>query len=514
MNMREEMKKQLRGKLISLKVDATTKGSRSFLGVNIQYIDEGVLKLQTLAVKEMLTRHTGKNIRHEIIEILDMYEIKVENIITLTTDTGSNMLKAAELIQESQEDVAQELIDEVPETEYELATLDFKLQSIRCAAHTLQLAVDDAVKETDGLRELLDVVRKMARHLRTPCLVRLLKKESLPTPVLDVTTRWSSIYDMLVSVHRLKNFIHDEDIERSQGGKDGNSTPKENALSEEQWDSLEETIEALEPAKIATKRLQEEQLLLSDMYGVWLECKFKTAARKSALAKALRDRMDEREKGRINKEGNEKLPPLLEYPGFLAALFMDPRYFSVLNSEQQESAKKYLVNLWKRLEKLRSPVKPDSIQIQLLDNEVRTSSVMSDEDDDDDCEISAFLKAQDVQRRNDKESWTKVNILTMLDQYYKHTRQLSRKKNLLEFWESRRLLQPELYTLATTVLAIPATQVSVERLFSSLRYVMSPLRYNLTADIIDDVLLIHNNDFLGLIFLRTVRRIRYFICQQ
>lgn len=47
--------------------------------------------------------------------------------------------------------------------------------------------------------------------------------------------------------------------------------------------------------------------------------------------------------------------------------------------------------------------------------------------------------------------------------------------------------------LAKVVFAVPATQVGVERLFSSLKFVLSNLRYNLNENIVDDILVIRNN---------------------
>lgn len=67
-------------------------------------------------------------------------------------------------------------------------------------------------------------------------------------------------------------------------------------------------------------------------------------------------------------------------------------------------------------------------------------------------------------------------------------------QNILEYWESQKITRPKLYALAKVVLAVPATQVSVERLFSSLRFVMERLRYNLNDTTVENILVIRNND--------------------
>ena len=70
---------------------------------------------------------------------------------------------------------------------------------------------------------------------------------------------------------------------------------------------------------------------------------------------------------------------------------------------------------------------------------------------------------------------------------------LDSKQNILEFWNKEKNNSPELYSLAQIALAVPPTQVSVERLFSSLKYVLSPLRYNLSDDIVNDILILRTN---------------------
>lgn len=65
--------------------------------------------------------------------------------------------------------------------------------------------------------------------------------------------------------------------------------------------------------------------------------------------------------------------------------------------------------------------------------------------------------------------------------------------NFLQFWPLIRVSEPQLYDLVMIVLATPATQVSVKRLFSGLRYIMSTLRANLREDITDSIMLIRSN---------------------
>lgn len=73
-------------------------------------------------------------------------------------------------------------------------------------AHTLQLAVMDCLKD-DGIFEVLNKVRYLAKRLRNQTYSYLIKKEKLKLPILDCVTRWHSTSDMLERIIFLKEFI-------------------------------------------------------------------------------------------------------------------------------------------------------------------------------------------------------------------------------------------------------------------------------------------------------------------
>ncbi|CAH0389159.1 unnamed protein product [Bemisia tabaci] len=114
--------------------------------------------MRTLGVSELTGRHTGENLRDVIIEVLEEYDINIKEVYTSTTDNGSNMMKVSDLLKEMQE--AQEIDEaslEVNMQMPEVLDLDFvllnedemvaaekqSLTTVPCAAHVLQLAVED-----------------------------------------------------------------------------------------------------------------------------------------------------------------------------------------------------------------------------------------------------------------------------------------------------------------------------------------------------------------------------------
>lgn len=65
--------------------------------------------------------------------------------------------------------------------------------------------------------------------------------------------------------------------------------------------------------------------------------------------------------------------------------------------------------------------------------------------------------------------------------------------NILDFFNDVKLKQPHLTAIAQVVLATPATQVSVERAFSALHFILSERRSSISADNLNSLLLIKLN---------------------
>lgn len=59
----------------------------------------------------------------------------------------------------------------------------------------------------------------------------------------------------------------------------------------------------------------------------------------------------------------------------------------------------------------------------------------------------------------------------------------------LQFWKDLKVHQPELYSLAVSVLAVPSSQISVERAFSALALILTHLRTNLNKATLANILI-------------------------
>ena len=411
--IKKEIKEDIRDKFISLKIDIATRMDRAILGINIQLIKNGKLTLRTIAMKELTHRHTAEYIKNAVADVLEQYEISISQIYTVTTDNGANMLKSVKLLSNEQlkenafadedspgtsqaassnSDVENDVYsDEDSECEAtdssafnieilleSLAAFDFvestsrpMLRGLRCAAYTLQLAVDDALKQS-SLKSDIAKARHVCKILRNPSIMVILKKLKRKKPILDCVTRWHSTCDMLQRLLSLKDFCQEMAVSNA-----------ELHLLESQWNLFSEIVTALEPARKAAKALQQQHLTLGDFYGIWLRCKLEISkASPTEFSQLLLSSIKKRELA------------LLENDVFVACIFLDPRYKVLLNEEEKTSAIAHLQNTWISLQNLKSQ------SINFTDQNRLSPDLRNSGNDDDDLEV--MLKAHELESAKQK----------------------------------------------------------------------------------------------------------------
>ena len=195
--IRRDIQNEIIVRLVCLKVDTASRLGRSFLGLNMQYIKDGKVVLRTLCAKEIHGSHTAENLKSEIKRVLAMYGLTLRNVYSVTTDNASNMVKCVQLMaEEIQEEQPSELEEDTTEnlTLWDLEE-NLEIKSVRCAAHTLQLAVCAVIKK-DPYVGIIEKVRQLSKQLRLPSMSVTLKALGLLKPPVDCQTRWNSTYDM------------------------------------------------------------------------------------------------------------------------------------------------------------------------------------------------------------------------------------------------------------------------------------------------------------------------------
>lgn len=186
-----------------MKFDIASRHGKSFLGINVQFIQNKKIQLRTLSIKLLEERHTAEYLNTVLKETLERYEVPITNVYTCTSDNGANMVKLTKLLRDDQDQCLAENYEEdddenledvvsvdetsdsndsssqVEEDEYLLAANSIGVMEkekekeegvekfvededgtpegavdeegllilVRCAAHTLQLCVWDIMKK-------------------------------------------------------------------------------------------------------------------------------------------------------------------------------------------------------------------------------------------------------------------------------------------------------------------------------------------------------------------------------
>lgn len=248
----QKIREEVKNRPLSLLVDATTKRRRSILGVSVQYILNGKHQIRSIGMLLLDESHTSAYLAKKICELLLQFNIKPRQIVAITTDNGANVVKMVRSLSSEMAVIENNLpqmsrgteicdddieiyLQNVPDCTDEEAlnavfqsdgeddlpianenlldavvrdvraendtSLIWDIQGIRCAAHTLQLAIRDALQKLEKpIQNVITICRRIAKTMRLQSTAHELKLAAIEfnVPHLDVETRWSSTYIMVI----------------------------------------------------------------------------------------------------------------------------------------------------------------------------------------------------------------------------------------------------------------------------------------------------------------------------
>ena len=188
------------------------------------------------------------------------------------------------------------------------------MEHVRCAEHTLNLAIMDGVKEINTSR-VISNIRNKCKELRNGGPNEYLKEKTGLVALIDQETRWGSISAMLTRFVELKPHIQSlaRLIDKLK-------------MTEFQWNEVEELSNLLKKPLEITKKLQYEGLTAGYFYRKWTGLKLFLNDNGSLFAKDMVKSMEKRE-------------GLLLSPTLLAAVLVDCRHAELLSRDQSETAK-------------------------------------------------------------------------------------------------------------------------------------------------------------------------------
>lgn len=283
--IRLKVKREIRHRMISLKLDVASRGGKSVLGVNIQYYSkvERKIVIRTLGMITLESRHTSSYLELMINALLKLYDIDKRNIYSYTSDNGKNMISLGNLIKTTQHflllnDELRHLQNNYSDEDNEDEDNDYDNNEnnastsehenikkclnevftifvvIRCAAHTLQLAVLDTIKQLD-CHSMIDDIRNVVKIIKLDRIKEARKSLGIKTPKLDVVTRWNSMYQMLKTLQNQKELL----IKLFQ------TSAKEferHIFDVKHWNLIDKFVEAFAAPYECTKLLQFKQMCI------------------------------------------------------------------------------------------------------------------------------------------------------------------------------------------------------------------------------------------------------------
>ncbi|XP_055543350.1 uncharacterized protein LOC129728902 [Wyeomyia smithii] len=474
--VRQEIATEMKEKLVSLKIDSASRHNRHVLAILAQYDLNGEVVIRTLGIIEVKVRQTAAFLKTKILQVIQEYNLTLTHVWSVTCDNGANMLAAVKQLQlelEKQhqsnlyadDDDNSDYTDQDAEhdmAEHQLTAalgeeLRESLNLIRCAVHTLQLAILDVVSKSHEAVKLLTESAKKCRSVKYTSAFELQKARY---PPVWGQTRWCGIYSMVSCFLDQKSFFE----------KLAEQFPEMDLSGS--WDFTRQYAEAFKPLFICTKNMQSKHISLSEFYLQWMITiqkvkKMETNPFSAPLVESL----------------NKRLTSLRTSRAFKIALYLDPRLnfagSKLFTSEEKEEIQSYIVETWNRIHQLQSPVaKPSDVQ-QLInqdkgedENDVLLTELFGGTAESSFLEDNNFnqqLKAIEVEPRR------------------------TYNFDVWNIWVDRKCTHPELSAVAAVVLATPSNQVSVERAFSALALVLTNNRSTLGEDTLSNILIIKLN---------------------
>ncbi|KAL0872158.1 hypothetical protein ABMA27_004567 [Loxostege sticticalis] len=432
----------------------TSDSSKSYMTLTIHFINEDTFKSLTISTREVKDAHTSENLAREIKDVLETEWNILDKIICVTTDNAANIKKAVvEILQKRHHS---------------------------CAAHTLNLVAQDAIKDNELLNRLIEKCRGIVAYFRrsnnAAYKLRQVQEQMQLEPLKlkqDVQTRWNSVYYMLEGLDKIKIPLSAA-ITSLPGCPDN--------LNAEEWIEVHECLVILKPVEQMTSIISGEQYptlsciipLIRGVQAALRNCSCNSEVA-SRLNIKLQEVFDRRFGGyEINKTAAK-------------STFIDPRFKKAAFGLERnaENALKFVVDELVMLETLES-------QAQSHLERPSTSSADSQQITTEATGENNLWEHLDkrVQEFSNMDNPSTSAIIKV--KQYVELPYLDRKANPLKFWELRKVTNNNLYKIALKYLCIPATSVPSERVFSKAGLLCNQRRNRLESKKVDQILFLNS----------------------
>ncbi|XP_055538735.1 uncharacterized protein LOC129726108 [Wyeomyia smithii] len=356
------------------------------------------IKVRTLGMVEVKKKQTAKFLKTKILDVLSIYNVGLKNVFSVTSDNGSNMCAA---VRELQRAIAEEHEDENGEMEHweVLSNVldEFKdsVSLVRCAVHTMQLAVTDVTKLYE---DNIKAVTNIAKACRKISYEAYFEAEGQALPPLYAKTRWGGVFKMVEHFNKFETFYVKLGAIHKELDLDNN------------WKFVNNFVQAFSPTYEATIKFQDKHVGLSDFHMLWINT--------IRMTKLIHNPMAEE----LSKNLLKRLESLKENMPFKAAILLDPRFYyedsRVFTPDEKEQIRKFIVNTSARISNLKGDTQPENSIFE----------VASSKDDLDDYLTTLYGGSLPSSNRNSRKN-TITEQLSVLDVG-------TRKEHNFDVWSS------------------------------------------------------------------------------
>lgn len=250
-------------------------------------------------------------------------------------------------------------------------------------------------------------------------------------------------------------------------------------LSEDVWDELSAINEVLKIMSDKMDYLQTENLTMSDAYGAWIETegRLKTMPNNPSAVLMLKQ---------LTKRRDEFF--IVNNIVMYSAMFLDPRFQFMLNANQKNDVFKHLTYLNQKLNLKESAHEP---QCTIL-----ATPTLQREPDRSGNVLEQILHQHELSLNSvacTSQTVSTSNALQIEFEKFDGIGRSHADSGVRSFWKTGKFEYPILFKLSQLVLAVPPTEVAVERNFSALDFILNKRRNRLTDLNLETILLLKLN---------------------
>jgi len=461
---------------IALSTDIWTSiATQAYITVTAHFISpDWELKTFVLQTMSFPENHTAENIAEKVKGILANFCLDCGGVVAVVHDQGSNMEAFARLMK-----------------------AEFGWESTNCAAHRIQLCVEDGLK-IDAIAQLLATCRKLVGHFKhstvaTAALADRQKRMGMPVKrvIQDCSTRWNSSYYLLERLVEtrwpISAVLSDEKVMKKR-------SDRKLDLTNEQWELAKELLEPLHQIETATVYFSEEkQVSISTVLPILLGItdNLKVLDKDSCVLKEFKHTVIES----IHRRWKfSELSPILILCTVLDARF---KHLKFIDANMKTAVVEVLQT---NIERLMSDSDKDPDCTMADDVVVLSQDTLNQEDSldlEDDIPAPKKVKkakqsALDILLGPEENDNGTPSIPDEIEMYLQ-SKSPPRSVNIFEWWKVNEPRYPNVARLAKSVLCIPATSTAAERVFSSAGITVSKKRSCLKPENVDKILFLNKN---------------------